>query len=118
MNTPRGFTLIEILATLVFISIVAGTLLTLFMSANRQQQQAKELELARAWLMAELAMQRVHYSLGACQAESPFATTTVICVVRSHGTNGAYDLVRITLIDEATVPARSVATVVGIAGVL
>lgn len=116
--TRDGFTLIELLATLVFISIVAGTLLGLFISAARQQHHANELELARAWLLSELALQRIEPLIGSCQATSPFQNEAVTCLVASDGTLGTFATVRITLIDNAAQPVRSVASVVGIAGAL
>lgn len=113
-----GFTLIELLATLVFISIVAGTLLSLFISAARQQHRANELELARAWLMSELALQRIQPLTGACQAASPFRNEAITCVVQNHSELGPFSTVRITLVDTAAQPARSVGSVVGVAGAL
>lgn len=111
-----GLTLVELLATLVFISIVAGAMLSLFMSATSQQQQARELELARSWLMAELALQRIDPTIGACQSASPFRANNITCIVQSHQEFHVFETVRIALVDTAAQPARTVASVVGVAG--
>lgn len=114
MNSTRGFTLLEVLAALLFVGVVGGALASLFATSLRQQQRAARLEHAREWLQAEVALQFAHASSGECQSSATYQHHGWQCSVQLQAA-GSLQHAHIVLADTTVVPTKIIGTVIAIA---